>query len=164
MPVRAACLGYPRIGIDRGLKKALESHWAGKTSAEGLQAAAAALRRGNWSSMKSAGIDHIPGNDFSLYDHMLDMAVAVGAVPARYRAVKDPLSRYFAMARGLQDHKAGIDVAALDMTKWFDTNYHYIVPELEEGQSFRLDASKVLAEVEEARSIGVEIRPGFPAP
>ena len=164
MPVRAACLGYPRIGIDRGLKKALESHWAGKTSAEALQAAAAALRRGNWSSMKAAGIDHIPGNDFSLYDHMLDMAVAVGAVPARYRAVKDPLSRYFAMARGLQDKKAGIDVAALDMTKWFDTNYHYIVPELEEGQSFRLDASKILAEVEEARSIGVEIRPVIPGP
>jgi len=114
--------------------------------------------------MKAAGIDHIPGNDFSLYDHMLDMAVAVGAVPARYRAVKDPLSRYFAMARGLQDRGAGIDVAALDMTKWFDTNYHYIVPELEEGQSFRLDASKILAEVDEARYAGIDIRPVIPGP
>ncbi len=164
MPVRAACLGYPRIGIDRGLKKALESHWAGKLSAEQLKGVASALRRAAWMSMKVAGIDHIPGNDFSLYDHVLDMAVAVGAVPARYRRIEDPLARYFAMARGLQDHAAGIDVPALDMTKWFDTNYHYIVPELEERQAFRLDASKILSEVEEARSLGVEIRPVVPGP
>ncbi len=164
MPVRAACLGYPRIGIGRELKKALESRWAGKTSAADLQAAAAGLRRRHWSSMKAAGIDHIPGNDFSLYDHMLDMAVAVDAVPARYRSVPDPLSRYFAMARGLQDPATGIDVAALDMTKWFDTNYHYIVPELEAGRPFTLNASKILAELEEARSIGVEIRPVVPGP
>ena len=163
MPVRAACLGYPRIGIGRELKKALESFWAGKTSAEELEASASAIRIGNWSSMKAAGIDHIPGNDFSLYDHVLDMAIAVGAVPARYRLVADPLSRRFAMARGLQDREAGIDVAALDMTKWFDTNYHYIVPELETDQSFALDASKILSEVEEARSAGVRSGPWSPA-
>lgn len=164
MSVRSACLGYPRIGIDRGLKKALESHWAGKLSGEQLKEIASALRRANWLSMKAAGIDHVPGNDFSLYDHVLDMAVAVGAVPGRYRAIENPLARYFAMARGLQDRAAGIDVPALDMTKWFDTNYHYIVPELEEEQPFRLDASKILAEVEEARSVGVEIRPVVPGP
>jgi 5-methyltetrahydropteroyltriglutamate--homocysteine methyltransferase len=164
MPVRAACLGYPRIGIGRELKKALESYWAGKTSAGELHAAAAGLRRRHWESLKAAGIDHIPGNDFSLYDHMLDMAVAVGAIPARYRGLTDPLSRYFAMARGLQDPRTGVDVAALEMTKWFDTNYHYIVPELEPDQPFRLDAAKILAELEEARSIGIEIRPVVPGP
>lgn len=164
MTVRTACLGYPRIGIDRGLKKALESHWAGKLSAGQLKEIASALRRAAWLSMKAAGIDHVPGNDFSLYDHMLDTAVAVGAVPARYRRIEDPMRRYFAMARGLQDRAAGVDVPALDMTKWFDTNYHYIVPELEEGQAFRLDASKILSEVDEARSVGVEIRPVVPGP
>jgi 5-methyltetrahydropteroyltriglutamate--homocysteine methyltransferase len=163
MPVRAACLGYPRIGIDRGLKKALESYWAGKLSAGQLEAAASALRRANWLSMRAAGIHHIPGNDFSLYDHILDMAVAVGAVPERYRRIED-LSPGIRVGPGLQDRAAGIDVPALDMTKWFDTNYHYIVPELEERQAFRLDPSKILSEVEEARSIGVEIRPVLPGP
>jgi len=114
--------------------------------------------------MKDAGLDHIPTNDFSLYDHMLDAAVAFGVVPARYRGIRDPLARYFAMARGLQDRDAGLDVPALEMTKWFDTNYHYIVPELEPGQVFTLDASKVLAEVDEARSLGVEPRPVLVGP
>jgi 5-methyltetrahydropteroyltriglutamate--homocysteine methyltransferase len=164
MAVRSACLGYPRIGPGRELKKALEGYWAGKVSADRLEAEASAIRRENWLAMESAGIDYIPGNDFSLYDHMLDTAVAVGAVPARYLRVADPLDRYFAMARGLQDRKAGIDVPALDMTKWFDTNYHYIVPELEERQRFRLDASKILAEVEEARSLGIGIHPAIPGP
>ena len=164
MPVRAACLGYPRIGLGRELKKALESYWARKSSAGDLHAAASGLRRRHWESLKASGIDHIPGNDFSLYDHMLDMAVAVGAIPARYRGLADPLSRYFAMARGLQDPASGVDVAALDMTKWFDTNYHYIVPEVEADQRFRLDASKILAELDEARSIGIQIRPVIPGP
>jgi 5-methyltetrahydropteroyltriglutamate--homocysteine methyltransferase len=114
--------------------------------------------------MKATGLDHIPSNDFSLYDHMLDMAVAVGAVPPRYRGISDPLARYFAMARGLQDRVAGLDVAALEMTKWFDTNYHYIVPELEPGQKFELDASKIVGEIEEARAIGIETRPVIPGP
>ncbi|MEW6719620.1 MAG: 5-methyltetrahydropteroyltriglutamate--homocysteine S-methyltransferase [Thermodesulfobacteriota bacterium] len=164
MPVLAACLGYPRIGIGRELKKALEGHWAGKTTAAELQSAAAALRRRHWTAMKEAGLDHIPCNDFSLYDHMLDMAVAVGAVPGRYRCVQDPQARYFAMARGLQDRGANIDLPALDMTKWFDTNYHYIVPEMEPGLSFRLDTSKILSEMEEARSLGIDPRPVVPGP
>ncbi|WP_437552207.1 5-methyltetrahydropteroyltriglutamate--homocysteine S-methyltransferase [Sorangium sp. So ce367] len=159
MSVLATCLGYPRFGIVRELKKALESYWSKGSSAEDLQATASELRRRHWSSMKSLGIDQIPSNDFSLYDHVLDMAIAVGAVPARYRAISDPLARYFAMARGLQDRAADVDVAALEMTKWFDTNYHYIVPELEPGQRFELDAAKIVGELEEARSIGVETRP-----
>ena len=159
MTVAASCLGFPRIGTNRELKRAVESYWSSKSTAADLHAAASGLRRQHWSLMKSAGIDYIPSNDFSLYDHMLDTAVMVGAVPARFHGVADPLARYFAMARGLQDRKAGIDVPAMEMTKWFDTNYHYIVPELESEQQFHLDASKVLAEVREARALGIRPRP-----
>ncbi len=164
MSVHAACLGHPRIGIARELKKALEGYWAGKLTAESLHSTAAGLRHRHWSQMKSAGLDQIPGNDFSLYDHMLDMAVTVGAVPERYHGISDPLARYFAMARGLQDPQAGIDVPALEMTKWFDTNYHYIVPELATEQRFTLAASRILAELEGARSLGIETRPVLPGP
>ena len=138
--VSATCLGHPRVGVGRELKKALESFWSGKTSKAALHQTGAELRRRHWSAMKAAGLDHIPSNDFSYYDHMLDMAVAVGAVPARYQGIDDGVSRYFAMARGLQDSAAGVDVEALEMTKWFDTNYHYIVPELGSAQTFKLDA------------------------
>jgi 5-methyltetrahydropteroyltriglutamate--homocysteine methyltransferase len=155
----ATCLGYPRIGVDRELKKALESYWSKKASATELEAVAKGLRSRHWLAMKTAGLDQVSTNDFSLYDHMLDMAIAVGAVPKRYRSVEDPLSRYFAMARGFQDHAAGLDVPALEMTKWFDTNYHYIVPELETGQRFELDPAKVVREIDEARALGLEPRP-----
>jgi 5-methyltetrahydropteroyltriglutamate--homocysteine methyltransferase len=120
---------------------------------------AANLRRRHWAAMKAKGIDSIPSNDFALYDHVLDAALCFGAVPQRYHAVVDPLSRAFAMARGVQDASAGLDVPALEMTKWFDTNYHYIVPELRADQAFALDASKILGEVAESRSIGIETRP-----
>lgn len=159
MSVLATCLGYPRIGAARELKKALESYWSGQSTAEDLERAATELRYQHWSAMKQAGIDHVPVGDFSLYDHVLDMAVTVGAVPQRYRDIQDPLIRYFAMARGLQDGRAGIDVSALEMTKWFDTNYHYIVPELDPDRPFALDASKLLVHIDEARSLGIEPRP-----
>ena len=164
MPLYATCLGHPRIGVARELKKALESYWSKKSSATDLEATARELRARHWRTMKAAGLDQVPGNDFSLYDHMLDMAFAVGAVPARYREIEAPLSRYFAMARGLQDPAASLDVPALEMTKWFDTNYHYIVPELEIAQVFTLDASKILAEIDEARALGVDVRPVIPGP
>jgi 5-methyltetrahydropteroyltriglutamate--homocysteine methyltransferase len=164
MSILATCLGHPRIGAGRELKRALERTWAKLDSAEALHAAAADVRRRHWIAMKSAGIDHIPCNDFSLYDHMLDMAVMVGAIPARYRGVADPLTRYFAMARGHQDPAAGIDLAALEMTKWFDTNYHYLVPELEADQAFALDATKLCAELAEARALGLEPRPVIVGP
>ena len=159
MAVLATCLGFPRIGRDRELKKALESYWADQASAEDLARTARALRQQHWTAMKHAGLDHIPSNDFSLYDHVLDTAVMLGAVPDRFRGIADPLRRYFAMARGLQDAATRTDVAALEMTKWFDTNYHYLVPELAADQAFALDASRVLAEIDEARAIGVEPRP-----
>ena len=164
MSVLATCLGYPRIGVARELKKALESFWEKKSSSEELLKVAANLRRRHWLAMQAKGLDHIPSNDFSLYDHMFDMAVAVGAVPQRYRDVSDPLVRYFAMARGLQDRDAEVDLPALEMTKWFDTNYHYIVPELEVGQRFQFNGTKILAEVEEAMALGITTRPVIPGP
>jgi 5-methyltetrahydropteroyltriglutamate--homocysteine methyltransferase len=143
----ATCLGYPRIGAGRELKRALESHWAKKSSSEDLLKVGSELRCRHWTAMKNKGLNQIPINDFSFYDHVLDMAVAVGAIAPRYRSIGDPLARYFAMARGLQDREAGLDVPALEMTKWFDTNYHYIVPEFEVAQRFELDASKIVAEL-----------------
>lgn len=155
----ATSLGYPRIGAERELKRALEAFWSKRSSADQLQSAAHDLRGRHWQTMKAAGLDHIPCNDFALYDHVLDMAIALGAVPQRYRGIAEPLWRMFAMARGLQDPAAGLDIPALEMTKWFDTNYHYIVPELLPDQVFQLDASRILGEIDEARALGIEPRP-----
>ena len=164
MALMATCLGFPRIGAGRELKKALEATWAGKASGEALEEAGRALRARHWAAMKAAGMTEVPAGDFSFYDHMLDAAVMVGAVPARYAAVADPRARYFAMARGLQDPAAGVDLPALEMTKWFDTNYHYIVPEIAVGQTFRLAARPLLGQIEEARACGVEPRPVLVGP
>ncbi|MCG8275360.1 5-methyltetrahydropteroyltriglutamate--homocysteine S-methyltransferase [Stenotrophomonas sp. NLF4-10] len=152
-------LGFPRIGARRELKRALESHWRGETDAAQLQATAAGLRARHWKLQREAGVDLPPSNDFSLYDHVLDTAFLFDAIPERYRALaeRDPLAAYFAMARGLQ--KPGIDLHALEMTKWFDTNYHYLVPELHAGQRFALRGDKPLAEYREARALGIETRP-----
>lgn len=155
----ATCLGFPRIGSDRELKKALEGFWSKQLTATDLRRRATALRVRHWTAMKAAGIDHVPSNDFSLYDHVLDTAVMFGVVPARFAAIADDTERYFAMARGLQDPATHTDVAALEMTKWFDTNYHYLVPELELDQAFTLDPSRILVEIDQARAAGVEPRP-----
>jgi 5-methyltetrahydropteroyltriglutamate--homocysteine methyltransferase len=155
---KAVCLGFPRVGGGRELKKALESAWSGRASGAELLERARSIRRDNWTALRAAGIDLVPSNDFSLYDHVLDTAVLVGAIPPRYRPIADPLERYFAMARGRQTND-GTDVPALEMTKWFDTNYHYIVPELAPDQTFALDPTKLLAEIDEARALGLETRP-----
>ncbi|WP_036110361.1 MULTISPECIES: 5-methyltetrahydropteroyltriglutamate--homocysteine S-methyltransferase [Luteibacter] len=151
--------GFPRIGRRRELKRALESHWRGETSADDLLTVARQLRERHWRLARDAGADSVPVNDFSLYDHMLDAAVAVDAIPPRYRGLhqRDPLAGYFAMARGRQDGE--VDLHALEMTKWFDTNYHYIVPELQAGQSFATRADKVVAEYREAIALGHAARP-----
>jgi 5-methyltetrahydropteroyltriglutamate--homocysteine methyltransferase len=151
--------GFPRIGRRRELKRALESHWKGETSATDLLAVATQLRERHWKLAREAGADSVPVNDFSLYDHVLDAAVAVDAIPARYRPLheRDPLAGYFAMARGRQD--GDVDLHALEMTKWFDTNYHYIVPELEAGQRFATRAGKAVAEYREAVAQGHVARP-----
>ncbi|MQP74519.1 5-methyltetrahydropteroyltriglutamate--homocysteine S-methyltransferase [Stenotrophomonas sp. MYb238] len=152
-------LGFPRIGARRELKRALESHWRGESDAAQLQATAAQLRARHWKLQREAGVDVPPSNDFSLYDHVLDTAFLFDAIPARYRALAahDPLAAYFAMARGLQ--QPGIDLHALEMTKWFDTNYHYLVPELKAGQGFALRGDKPLAEYREAKALGIQTRP-----
>ena len=152
-------LGFPRIGARRELKRAVEAFWRGESSAAQLQDQAQALRLRHWQSQHAAGADTVPCNDFSLYDHVLDTAFLFDAIPARYRALADadPLQAYFAMARGLQREE--LDLPALEMTKWFDTNYHYLVPELEAGQTFRLRGDKPIAEFLEAKAAGAVARP-----
>jgi 5-methyltetrahydropteroyltriglutamate--homocysteine methyltransferase len=145
-------LGYPRIGARRELKRATEAFWAGRDSAADLEGTAAGLRRQTWETLRDAGLTGIPSNTFSLYDHVLDTAVMVNAVPGRFAAL-DGLNAYFAMARGADG------IAPLELTKWFDTNYHYLVPELGPGTDLRLAGDKPLREYLEARSLGIETRP-----
>ncbi|MGH8081636.1 MAG: 5-methyltetrahydropteroyltriglutamate--homocysteine S-methyltransferase, partial [Lysobacter sp.] len=152
-------LGFPRIGAKRELKQALESFWKGDSDAQSLQATAASLRERHWRLAVDAGADIVPVNDFSLYDHVLDTAVLFDAIPASHRAVfdEDQLVGYFALARGLQDGRR--DLRALEMTKWFDTNYHYLVPQFEADQRFTLRGDKPLAELAQAQALGLQARP-----
>ena len=163
--VHAVNLGYPRIGAHRELKQAVEAYWNGDLSPVQLREAARALREQHWKLQQTLGIDHIPSNDFSLYDQVLDTAAMVGAVPERFghpSGEEVDLDTYFAMARGIQekDADAGQPAAhAMEMTKWFDTNYHYIVPELHADQTFELSSSKPIDEFTEAKERGVHTRP-----
>jgi len=146
--------GYPRIGKNRELKKALEAFWSGKTTGDDLLAAAYEIQRANWEVQAAAGIDILPINDFSFYDQVLDTAGLLGAVPARYDwdGEAPGFGTYFAMARGrIGDH----DVPAMEMTKWFDTNYHYIVPELGPDSTFSVSGSKPFELLANARAAGV---------
>jgi len=155
----AANLGFPRIGLKRELKKAIESYWKGNIAESGLQEIAKELRQKHWKIQERAGIQHIPSNDFSLYDHALDTIAMVGAVPKRYNFIGNKIDTdlYFSMARGRQDQKN--DVVAMEMTKWFDTNYHYIVPEFTKDTNFKLCSNKILEEYKEAKALGIETRP-----
>ena len=143
-------LGYPRVGALRELKKANEAYWAGQFTRDELFAVARKLRISNWQTQVDAGIDLIPCNDFSFYDQVLDTSLMLGVIPERYTPVltqnkaNAEIDLYFAMARGYQ--KDGLDVTAMEMTKWFDTNYHYIVPEFVQNQQFRLFSEKVFDE------------------
>ncbi|OBH06971.1 5-methyltetrahydropteroyltriglutamate--homocysteine S-methyltransferase [Mycobacterium sp. E3247] len=152
-PFTATVIGSPRIGPKRELKRATEGYWAGRTSRAELENVAATLRRDMWKGLADAGLDSVPVNTFSYYDQMLDTAVMLGALPARAARVSDDLDRYFAAARG------NSDVAPLEMTKWFDTNYHYLVPEIEPATTFSLNPDKVLSELKEALSQGIPARP-----
>ncbi len=151
----AVNLGYPRIGLRRELKKAVEQYWQGKWDEQALQETCSRIRRMNWFVQQQAGIQQIPSNDFSLYDHVLDTIAMVGAVPARYAwsGEQVDLQTYFAMARGTHD------APAMEMTKWFDTNYHYIVPEFESHQRFHLASTKPVDEFLEAKALGIHTRP-----
>ena len=159
-------LGYPRIGIKRDLKKLTENYWSGKISKENLHSNAEALSILNWTEQKYAGIDLIPSNDFSFYDHVLDTTLMVGAIPLRFKQLFNtedsspfgyPIDAYFSMARGLQ--KNGFDIHAMEITKWFNTNYHYIVPEFIKEQQFSLSSSKIFNQYKEAKSVGIETKP-----
>jgi 5-methyltetrahydropteroyltriglutamate--homocysteine methyltransferase len=152
-PFTATVTGSPRIGPRRELKRATEGYWAGRTSRSDLESVASTLRHDMWSGLAAAGLDSVPVNTFSYYDQMLDTAVMLGALPARVAAISDELDRYFAAARGNDD------VAPLEMTKWFDTNYHYLVPEIEPATRFTLNPDKVLSELEEALGQGIPARP-----
>lgn len=172
MTVTVATLGFPRIGPRRELKTALESYWSGKDGRQALLDTAATLRTKAWTRQRELGVDHIPSNDFSLYDHVLDTSAMVGAIPAVYgwSGGAVDLETYFAMARGAQGQAAhadcghghrhhGLDVPAAEMTKWFDTNYHYLVPEVSPDQVFELSSTKAIDEFEEAKAQGVHTRP-----
>jgi len=146
--------GYPRIGKNRELKKALEAFWSGKITEEDLLTTAADIRRSGWEAQAGAGLDLLPINDFSFYDQVLDTIGLVGAIPARYDWAGDApgFDTYFAMARGRTGER---DVPAMEMTKWFDTNYHYIVPELHPDTTFKLSGTKPFEALAAAKAAGV---------
>ncbi|MET0283445.1 MAG: 5-methyltetrahydropteroyltriglutamate--homocysteine S-methyltransferase, partial [Polyangiales bacterium] len=149
-------LGFPRVGAQRELKFALEKHWKGALSQGQLTAQAAELRKLTW--QRQSQLDRAPVGDFSFYDHVLDTSMLLGNVPSR-AAGGSPLDVYFRVARGRAAGDTGAGVAAGEMTKWFDTNYHYIVPELDAGTQFKLDATRLLAELREAKQQGVKAKP-----
>jgi 5-methyltetrahydropteroyltriglutamate--homocysteine methyltransferase len=154
-------LGFPRMGVHRELKKALEAFWLAKTDESELLSVGQVLRANHWALQKRAGIEHVPSNDFSFYDHVLDTVAMVGAVPRRYpwKGPQVDLRTYFAMARGTAQKGAAGGVPAMEMTKWFDTNYHYIVPEFTKDQEFFLGSLKSVDEFLQAKSLGIHTRP-----
>ncbi|TPX10008.1 uncharacterized protein E0L32_008855 [Thyridium curvatum] len=170
--VQSAILGFPRMGVNRDLKKATEAYWGGKISQEELLTEAKRLRLAHWKIQKDAGVDIIPSNDFALYDQVLSHIQDFGltfvflsqAVPERYSSAKlNPVDEYFAMGRGHQ--KDGVDVPSLEMVKWFDSNYHYVKPTLQDNQEFKLAANpKAVAEFLEAKAAGIATRPVLVGP
>lgn len=157
---QATVYGYPRQGPNRELKKAIEGYWAGRVNADELRSTAATLRANNWRQLSESGLAEVPTGDFSYYDHVLDTSVALGVIPERHRALyeADPLDGYFAMARGTQDAQP------LEMTKWFDTNYHYLVPELGPDTTFASNPAKPVGELREALALGLRARPVLVGP
>ncbi|MGY5355337.1 5-methyltetrahydropteroyltriglutamate--homocysteine S-methyltransferase [Wenyingzhuangia sp. IMCC45467] len=165
--MKSHVLGYPRIGAKRELKKAIENYWLKKSNENDLQLIATEIRKQNWKKQQESGVDLIPVNDFSFYDQVLDLTLTVGAIPQRYQALVNDenfseLDLYFAMARGLQSDK--YDLTAMEMTKWFDTNYHYIVPEFVKDQTFKNLSKKVINEYKEAVALGINAKPVLISP
>ncbi|KAK0732724.1 cobalamin-independent synthase [Apiosordaria backusii] len=162
--VQSSVLGFPRMGVLRDLKKANEAYWADKISQEALLEEGKRLRLAHWKIQKDAGVDIIPSNDFAHYDHVLDHIQFFNAVPERYTKQKlNPLDEYFAMGRGHQ--KGGVDVPALEMVKWFDSNYHYVKPTLQDNQTFSLAQNpKPVREFLEAKEAGIITRPVLVGP
>jgi len=144
-------VGFPRIGEQRELKKTLESFWAKKSPFSEVEAVAKSLRKRHWEYQKEAGITHISSNDFSFYDTVLDTSIMLGAIPQRFAGLEKE-ALYFAMARGDKDS------VAMEMTKWFNTNYHYIVPELSLEDEYKLNSTKIINEYKEAKSLGIKTK------
>jgi 5-methyltetrahydropteroyltriglutamate--homocysteine methyltransferase len=162
--VQSAVLGFPRMGRLRDLKKANEAYWGGKLSREDLLAEGKRLRLEHWKIQKDAGVDVIPSNDFAFYDHVLDHIQMFNAIPERYTKDNlEPIDQYFAMGRGHQ--KDGVDVSSLEMVKWFDSNYHYVKPTLQDNQTFTLSSDpKPVREFKEAKEAGITTRPVLVGP
>ncbi|BBG29534.1 5-methyltetrahydropteroyltriglutamate--homocysteine S-methyltransferase [Zymobacter palmae] len=159
MTVTAHTLGYPRIGAQRELKKAQEGYWQGEVSADALEATARELRARHWNDQKQAGLEFVTVGDFAFYDHVLNITALIGAVPARFEhkaGTAVDLDTYFRMARGRAP--SGKPAAACGMTKFFGTNYHYMVPELEDGQTFSLSSTRLFDEVQEALDLGHNVK------
>ncbi len=169
--IRTQNLGYPRIGGKRELKKATEAFWKGDLTVAELEAVGAEIRRTNWEKQRNAGIDLIPCNDFSFYDQMLDLSCLLGNVPVRFARENEAvdLDLYFRMARGNREGASGTKDCcggtcdspefACEMTKWFDTNYHFIVPEFDEHTTFQITATGVFDQFEEAKALGIQAKP-----
>ena len=156
--MKTSVIGFPRVGTLRELKFASEKYFRKEITQDELLKVAKELRKTHWKTQKNAGIDYISSNDFSFYDITLDTAVLLGIVPERYRKLGlSPLDTYFAMARGYQGESG--DVKALAMKKWFNTNYHYIVPEVEDDMTIALSGDKLITEYEEAKALGIETKP-----
>ena len=153
-------LGFPRIGRQRELKKALESFWAGNSSEQELISKAQGIRIENWVLQKELGIDHIPSNDFSLYDQVLDTILMLGAIPPRFHNRSDlmNLEMYVAMARG-SERGVFRGLPALEMTKWFKTNYHYLVAEISPETKFQMNCDKLIGEFKEGLTLKIKTRP-----
>ncbi len=160
----AHVLGFPRMGVQRELKRALERYWKNEIPQEELLATAKELRARHWALQRAAGMDVVPVNDFCMYDHMLDMSALLGVVPPRYEWAggEVDLDTYFRMARGMAP--TGKTTTACEMTKWFDTNYHYIVPEFVAGQTFKIARRKLFDEVAEAQALGLQAKPVLVGP
>ncbi|MDS1141828.1 5-methyltetrahydropteroyltriglutamate--homocysteine S-methyltransferase [Pusillimonas sp. SM2304] len=158
-------LGFPRIGVQRELKRAQEAYWAGNQSLQDLEATGRELRARHWSVQAKSGLQFVPVGDFAWYDHILEWSTLLGAVPARFGQAGDEpvgLDTLFRMARGRAP--TGSPAAACEMTKWFDTNYHYIVPELVPGQSYRIARSYLFDQIREAQALGHRVKPVIPGP
>ncbi|CUS21559.1 LAQU0S03e05336g1_1 [Lachancea quebecensis] len=162
--VQSSVLGFPRIGANRELKKATEAYWQGKVSVEDLLKVGKDIRAHNWKLQKEAGVDVIPSNDFSFYDQVLDLSLLFNVIPERYAKYNlSPLDTFFAMGRGLQrkatETEKAVDVTALEMVKWFDSNYHYVRPTFSHSTQFKLNGQKPVDEFLEAKALGIQTRP-----
>ncbi|KAI8366796.1 5-methyltetrahydropteroyltriglutamate-homocysteine S-methyltransferase [Radiomyces spectabilis] len=166
--VVATNLGFPYVGAKRELKKLIESYWSGKISEADLKSGYEKIQADHWKLQKEQGLEHIPSGEYTLYDRVLDTAQQFGAIPQRYQHIKNPLEQFFAMGRGLQkaatETTEKVDVPAMEMKKWFDTNYHFIVPEFEQDQTFTLQAPRAVEQFKAAKALGIHTRPVLVGP